>query len=93
VTAFARSLAVRRLRPMLAAVDHKNTVTCHPAASQRSQPAGHVLGKRSVVEVDAQFDSRRHLVHVLTARTRGAHEPFLDLPLVNDDVAVDADHL
>ena len=48
-----------------------------------------VTQRRAVFEVEAQIDFARHLVHVLSPRTRRAHRGPTKLGFRNDDVSDD----
>src|SRR5437762_3498109 len=67
-------LEVARLVARGLAVDHQPAIGIQPVGSQAAQPGaggvGQALDRR---EIDAQIDLGRDLVHVLAARSRGAH--------------------
>jgi len=91
VQTLARGVTVGRLRPVLATVDHQQAIARHPAAGEGRKPLLHVRRQRRSGNVNAQFDCGRHLVHILAARTGGAHEPFLNRTLGDRDLVGDAD--
>src|SRR3954447_25113208 len=85
-------LAVHRLRAVLAAVDHQDAFGREPLAGERDQPRLHLGRQRRPVDVEPQLHRRRHLVDVLSARTRGADEALLDLALVERQRRRDLQH-
>ncbi len=86
-----RRLAVLRLRAVLAAVHDEHAVTGHAAACERRKARLHVRGERRG-DVEAQLHGRGHLVHVLPARARRAHEAFLVFVRRDDEAGGDGNH-
>ncbi len=82
-------LAVLPLRPVLPAVDDEHAIGGHAAAGKDCQAGSDVWGKRRDADVETQLDGGCHLVHVLPAGPGRAHEPLIDLALVERDGAGD----
>ena len=76
--ASTRRLAVHRLRPMLATVDHEHIAGRHPLAGERSQARLDMLRQRGGPDGEAQLHRGRHLVDVLPAWSGRADEALLD---------------
>ena len=83
------SLSVLSLRAVLPAVEYKHAIGGHATAGKHCQAGFDVWGKRRDTDVEAQLDGRRHLVHVLPAGPGRAHEPLVDLALVERNGAGD----
>src|SRR5262249_18095045 len=67
-------------------------VGVQPMPAERDEPrAGGVREPLDRVEIDAHVDLRRHLVHVLAARPRGAHGADVQSPVGHADGAGDDD--
>ena len=82
-------LAVLRLRAVLPAVEYKHAIGAHAAAGKHCQAGFDVWGKRRDADVEVQLDGGCHLVHVLPAGPGRAHEPLIDLALVERNGAGD----
>jgi hypothetical protein len=74
--ACTRRVAILRLRAMLAAVDEEDTPSRHSLAGERQQALLDVERQRRSGNVETQFDRRRDLVDVLSARLRCPDEPL-----------------
>ena len=87
----SRARASSRLRGWLAKLWAKMTITPSCVARVPASLISRIatsfgrLGRAAGVE--PKLDRARHLVDVLPARTRGAHESLDDLALVNDKIA------
>lgn len=66
------------LAAMVSRGDDKRAVRCHPAASQRLKPPIDIGRKTQRKDIDPQLNRRRHLVDILTARTRPGEVTLLD---------------
>ena len=61
--------------------------------AERPQPGLHVGGQRGATDVEAKLDRRGHLVDVLSAGSRRANEPLVEVSLVDRERPRDRDHL
>ena len=85
--------AVLLLGAVAPGCDDQDPVLAHPSPRQLDQARVHLRrqGWRAA-HVEAKLNRSRHLVHVLAARPRRAHELELDLALVEGKGGGDRDH-
>ena len=73
-------LAVFVLRSKPPGMDYNDTLISETFAGQAHEPVTHVLRQREGVgRVKAELHGRRHLIDVLTSRSRGENKLLLDL--------------
>src|SRR5262249_44214484 len=89
--ALLRVATVALLRPLAAGDDEDRAVGAHAPAGERPQARLDRVAERAAAgEVKAQLRGARHLVDVLPARTRGAHERQAEVPVGQLEVRTDA---
>ena len=82
----ARVFAVARLAAEAVGLDHQPAVGCNAPSGQSTQPTPNLRWQaRTAFQCKAQLHRSGNLVHVLPARPRGAHEGFLQIPLVQSE--------
>ena len=82
----ARILAVAQLAAEARSRDDDHAIAGDPPAGELVKPLAHGLGQRGrAARIEPQLHGGRHLVDVLPARTRGAHERLLQLGIVDLD--------